>query len=348
MEHVKTKKLVDLSMTTQFGLRPDPNDMYSSRSVGPRWASEQKQSRALSTIDMDENIKASLVADIQNFLEPSRPQWYANRGIPYRRGFLFHGPPGTGKTSFAFALAGHLKRSLFSASMNEFQSEADMKRLFAFPGRGDILLLEDIDSAGIKREAMKQEKRQTPAHDGLEGQSQQTGISLSGLLNAVDQSIHEGVILIMTTNSPESLDKALIRPGRIDQQYLFGNVDQAVAKSVFTRMYQDDTAPEGQRISPAIEQLATKFAAQIPHGHVTPAEIQAFLTVCADADTAVRDVGQWVKDVVEAKRAGRNIVGAEGFHMGEGDSSTAVDDDDGEKYVECSEWSDESSKGSDV
>ena len=55
--------------------------------------------RPLSTVVLDEAQKQMIVEDMKEYLHPYTRRWYSNRGIPYRRGYLFHGPPGTGKTS---------------------------------------------------------------------------------------------------------------------------------------------------------------------------------------------------------------------------------------------------------
>jgi chaperone BCS1 len=55
--------------------------------------------RPLETVHFDETTKAELVADIKNYLDPSTRRFYTTRGIPYRRGYLLHGSPGSGKTS---------------------------------------------------------------------------------------------------------------------------------------------------------------------------------------------------------------------------------------------------------
>lgn len=71
-----------------------------------------------------------------------------------------------------------------------------------------------------------------------------TGISLSGLLNAIDGvASHEGRVLIMTTNTPEQLDDALIRPGRVDLQVAFANATQDQARELFIRMYEGTATP---------------------------------------------------------------------------------------------------------
>ena len=72
-----------------------------------------KPIRPLETIHFDDNIKNALVADVKNYLNPDTLRFYSMRGIPYRRGYLLHGPPGTGKTSLSFALAGLFGLELF-------------------------------------------------------------------------------------------------------------------------------------------------------------------------------------------------------------------------------------------
>ncbi len=93
-----------------------------------------------------------------------------------------------------------------------------------------ILLLEDIDSAGLV-------KRQEEGGKGKDN----NGISLSGLLNAIDGvASPEGRVLVMTTNCPEKLDKALIRPGRIDIKIQFTMATRSQISQLFTCMYSPD------------------------------------------------------------------------------------------------------------
>lgn len=58
----------------------------------------------MSSVILDRGIMPNLVKDMEHFL--SNPNWYIDRGIPYRRGYLLFGPPGSGKTSAIMALAG--------------------------------------------------------------------------------------------------------------------------------------------------------------------------------------------------------------------------------------------------
>ncbi|KAI1133843.1 P-loop containing nucleoside triphosphate hydrolase protein [Hypoxylon sp. FL0543] len=220
--------------------------------------------RDIKTVVLDERQKLQVLADINEYLHPETPRWYANRGIPLRRGYLFHGPPGTGKTSLSFALAGIFGLDIHVISLLEPSlTEEDLNNLFASLPRRCIVLLEDIDTAGLRRSpsqmipdkdaATPQDASKPKSGSGdwrvsdlakalkKEGEDSKTGISLSGLLNAIDGvASHEGRVLIMTTNSPEQLDDALIRPGRVDLQVGFTNATREQAKELFLGMYGGD------------------------------------------------------------------------------------------------------------
>lgn len=192
-----------------------------------------RPSRPMSTISLDMNQKASIVMDVNEYLHPATGRWYAARGIPYRRGYLFHGPPGTGKTSLSFALAGIFGLHIYCISLMEAGlTELDLNKLFANLPRLCIVLLEDIDAAGLRRsddqpDSSVANSNGTTSEGGTTATKKadalpKSSISLSGLLNTIDGAAsHEGRVLIMTTNHPKKLDPALIRPGRVDLQIEF-------------------------------------------------------------------------------------------------------------------------------
>ena len=174
----------------------------------------QRPSRPLSTIDMDPGMKEALVADVQNFLRSSTRRFYSRRGIPWRRGFLFYGMPGTGKSSMSIALAGSTDLDLYILDLANFRSgDYELATAFDLIPTKCIVLIEDIDSAGIRREGEKEtpDQEQDPTDDSDEmsvgmvpgpygprmGRLRRK-VTLSGLLNVIDGiCAREGRIVIM-------------------------------------------------------------------------------------------------------------------------------------------------------
>ncbi|CAN8099796.1 unnamed protein product [Discula destructiva] len=201
--------------------------VYSVR--GFEWVplGEARRKRPLGSVVLDEGVKEGLVADVRDFLE--RQEWYAERGIPYRRGYLLFGPPGSGKSSFIHALAGELNFGIATINLSE-RGMADDKlamMMQKLPAR-TIVLLEDADAAFVNR---KQKEA-----DGYSGSS----VTFSGLLNALDGlSAGEERIAFLTTNHIDRLDPALIRPGRVDMIVRIGEATRYQAGQMFDRFYGD-------------------------------------------------------------------------------------------------------------
>lgn len=127
----------------------------------------ERPCRSLDTVILDPEQKEQIRQDINEFLHPSSTRWYASRGIPYRRGYLFHGPPGTGKTSLSFALAGMFGLDIYIVPLMDPElTEAYLGRLFNVLPRRCIVLLEDIDSAGVQN---RDEEEETDSEEEFEG-----------------------------------------------------------------------------------------------------------------------------------------------------------------------------------
>ncbi|KFA63927.1 hypothetical protein S40285_03763 [Stachybotrys chlorohalonatus IBT 40285] len=201
--------------------------VYSAR--GMEWAplGDPRKKRPLGSVILDDGVKESIVADVQDFL--SRHQWYVDRGIPYRRGYLLFGPPGSGKSSFIQALAGELDFSVAMINLSEMGMTDDkLGYLLTKLPKRSILLLEDADSAFVNR-------RQRDA-DGYSGAS----VTFSGLLNALDGlAAGEERIAFLTTNHIDRLDPALIRPGRVDMMLRIGEATRHQASQMWDRFYGD-------------------------------------------------------------------------------------------------------------
>ncbi|KAG0636203.1 P-loop containing nucleoside triphosphate hydrolase protein, partial [Tuber brumale] len=248
-----------------------------------------RPSRDISTVIMPRGSKSHLLRDVKEYLNPVTARWYAQRGLPYRRGYLFYGPPGTGKTSLSLALAGELKVPLYILSLSTGSlTDETLTMLFVGLPRKCIVLLEDIDCAGVKDGKDKKSNRSGGDNSLPPSPSRQprVSVSFSGLLNAIDGvASHEGRILIMTTNHRERLDPALIRPGRVDMQIEFGYACKATLAEIFRELYSSvdgiDSATveeeEEEQYKLTIHQLSERFAEMIPENKFTPAEIQGFL-----------------------------------------------------------------------
>lgn len=195
-------------------------------SFGPEWRKfgQPKAKRALPSVILDKQIKEGILNDVYEFMKNGK--WYSDRGIPYRRGYLLYGPPGSGKTSFIQALAGELDYNICILNLSEGNLTDDrLNHLMNNMPERSILLLEDIDAAFNKR-----------------GQSAESGfqssVTFSGLLNALDGvTSSEETITFMTTNHPEKLDPAIMRPGRIDYKVFIGNATLYQVEKMFLKFY---------------------------------------------------------------------------------------------------------------
>jgi chaperone BCS1 len=162
-----------------------------------------------------------VLADVQNFVD-SR-EWYTQRGVPYRRGYLLHGLPGNGKTSLILAVASHFRYNLGYVNMADIQfDDGALIRSLAHTPPHTLVVIEDIDCVFRKRD------------------TEVGGVTFSGFLNALDGiASPEGHLLMMTTNHKELLDPALIRPGRVDVDIEFHNATAEQASAMFRRFYPD-------------------------------------------------------------------------------------------------------------
>ena len=160
--------------------------------------------------------------DFETFLK--RESWFRAQRLPFRRGYLFHGPPGNGKTSVIRAMLNSGKLDGHSIAL--FSDKTDdhyLERMFqvAASHAPALIVLEDIDRAFP----------QAPS------QSVPTKVSLSHLLNCLDGlGTQEGVIVVATANDPTALDPAILqRPGRFDRVVEFPAPDSELRATYFRK-----------------------------------------------------------------------------------------------------------------
>lgn len=180
--------------------------------------SSTRRKRSLDSVLLSDDLQERLTKDVKKFIESE--DWYHSMNIPWRRGYLLHGPPGNGKSSLITAVASDIGFPIYVINLR-MNNENDIVTLMSSLGRRSILLLEDIDCAFNKRK-----------------NSDQTRISLSTLLNMLDGvNASEGRLVFMTTNHPERLDPALIRPGRVDLQLELKNASARQASALYKRFF---------------------------------------------------------------------------------------------------------------
>lgn len=164
---------------------------------------------------------------------------YAKGGIPYRLGWLLEGEPRSGKTSVVAAIASHFKRPVFFLNLASVMDDNELISAFTQADPRAIILIEDADAAGsstrarpVDHEFLAAARDQRASPGELNAKDAfGTGITLSGLLNAIDGIVAtEGRLLIMTTNFPERLDSALIGGGRVGRRWMFGLMQKPEAE----------------------------------------------------------------------------------------------------------------------
>jgi chaperone BCS1 len=232
------------------------------------WGTEWKQfgsgrnKRPLTSVLLPPSLGESLLSDVQEFTRSQA--WYLERGIPYRRGYLLYGPPGCGKSSYIFALAGELNYNIAILNLNDKGLTDDRLNILlsVVPPR-TIVLLEDVDAAFTKERV------------------QQTtySVTFSGLLNALDgvASTEERVIF-MTTNHLERLDPALVRPGRVDVKLEIGYAQKHQISGMFLRFFPGCEL-EATRFVQIVEAACEKRKRDRLPANLSMAELQGFFLV---------------------------------------------------------------------
>ncbi|KAG8777049.1 hypothetical protein FRC12_000564 [Ceratobasidium sp. 428] len=221
--------------------------------------SASRSKRPMSSIVLDTEIKDMIMEDAKDFM--SSETWYADRGIPFRRGYLLYGAPGSGKTSLIHALAGELKLDVYVISLSRrgFDDAKLNEMISDLPPRA-IALIEDIDASFTTAVGVRGSG--STSNVGLGGDDG-GGVTLAGLLGAIDGvAAQEGRLLFATTNHVEVLDPALTRPGRMDVHVEFRLASKWQAKELFKSFFPaslpSDVKPTEEILDVDEKELNTK------------------------------------------------------------------------------------------
>jgi chaperone BCS1 len=203
--------------------------------------------RALDSVILKAGEKEELVQDIEKF--KSARERYRKLGVPYHRGYLFYGPPGSGKTSVVSALAGRFGMSVYAINLTDLNDKTLWTAINDVPAKS-LVLFEDIDcmrTGKARVEAHRRAGGDSGPPSGSSNNQDRFGVTLSGLLNVLDGfGAPENVVFVMTTNKIEALDCALLRPGRIDYRLFFGDVLKEQKIELYKRFFPQASECEAE------------------------------------------------------------------------------------------------------
>ena len=229
----------------------------------------KKDKRSLDTVLLPEKDKNKLVNKIKDFMKPETKELYKRLGKNYKMIVLLHGPPGTGKTSFIHAIASELNRDIAVYTNDKKNGDTEFAKVIRGVGK-KILCLEDIN---FKKE-----------------NDDKQGITFSGILNSLDgflspqEEENYPFICFITTNFIESLDKTLIRPGRVDYFFEFLEIRKEERRKMFINYFGDELV---DKFEEEFSALRTK---------VTPATLDMYLFgYFRDPEEAIANISEILK-----------------------------------------------------
>ena len=185
----------------------------------------KQKKRDPKTLILDPILFDNIKSHLDTFINSE--QWYIDHGIPYNIAFLLYGDPGTGKSSCIKVLASIYNLPIYIINLSSLTSDSDLQQIINSVPYYSILLFEDIDTNALVQD-----------RDNPDIVHTQERITLSGFLNAIDGvSSSSGKLIFYTTNKKDNIDKALLRPGRMNYQIEFKNTDAEQVKRFYLNYY---------------------------------------------------------------------------------------------------------------
>ena len=190
------------------------------------WLTYYRAGRTFDSVYLKPHIKQEIMADYAMFKNSKK--FYNEHSIPYQRGWLLHGYPGTGKSSIIKALATEESMTILSIKLSDkYITDSTLEQILldATPG---IFIFEDIDVIFKKDNVIIDKKPSKDDGDNSDDDKQKGGaLTYSGFINILSgiNDVFNGSIIVMTTNNYDRIPASLIRPGRIDKIWHIGYAD---------------------------------------------------------------------------------------------------------------------------
>jgi len=208
------------------------------------------------TVVLDATTRRMVRTDFELWFE--REDWFRAHNLPYRRGYLFWGPPGNGKTATIRVMAAHPYIKPYALDLSEEGNKSsELVRMFerASDNTPALVILEDLDRA-FPSEGKRTRERT---------------VSFQTLLNCLDGvGTQDGVIVVATANNPTCLDPAILRrPGRFDRVVQFRNPDASLRRQYYQRL---NPILGGEKCEAAIQKTAGFSFAQLRETYILGAQ----------------------------------------------------------------------------
>lgn len=233
-----------------YNVKEDEDKISIYTNEGRYWEYHKSiQPRLMKSIFINDEIKTNILTDLENFYKPETKEMYKQCGITWKRIYMFHGLPGTGKSSLVKALASTFNKSISIITSDANLKDSDYIKLFSTIEKDSFVLIEDIDGLF-----------------NIEEENKQNSISFSTLLNSLDGAMSSEFVCFITTNNIKTIKKSLIRPGRIDffQEFSY------LSKPEITTMFKVFTKNRDDAVS-------SRFYSAIKHMKLTGALLQNYL-----------------------------------------------------------------------
>lgn len=229
------------------------------------------------------NKSKLIFKDVENF-QNVYSDLYKTLDIPYKRGYLLWGHGGTGKTSCVRAVASYTRRPIYKLTFNENNlGDDEYKSLLAQTATDSIILLDDIDPQLLQEGGFIEKTKITIGDEDKKEKPivVKCRVSYNTLLDALDGiNSNNGRLTFITTNHPDKIGSALLRPGRIDMKCKMDYAEDNEIEEYFCLFYsyfkmdKEIILPHAQRF--------IKHLRALENPKITFAELQQYLVLYLD------------------------------------------------------------------